>query len=335
MANNKIYCNDICQKIWNGDVQKQKTKRAKTRCDKCQGISKVIDTRYLNLQQIQRTLRCTECNYKYKKNYNVDELHQRKKIVPKKCQNCNEYFVKEKQHATDKAICCSRKCMKELWQKTKYKRYERKCLNCDEIFSKRRQIYCSRKCQHESMVKNRAWQPSGNYIYNCVVCEKDFAVDRAQRSVRKTCSPGCKHISSKGLPKKLWKKFKDKNYRNKYSHLNKLLKVYTRRNESRFKHDTSLTVEYLMSILPTNDKCPVLEYDLFYKSTKRPENRLTLDRINNKKGYIKGNVMWMSLKANLFKNNLTEGELVKFSKFWLNYLNNEALQGLSDTNKQG
>ena len=49
----------------------------------------------------------------------------------------------------------------------------------------------------------------------------------------------------------------------------------------------------------------------------RQNNSPSLDRIDSTKGYIKGNVMMMSILANRMKNNATPEQLVKFSKFML------------------
>lgn len=43
----------------------------------------------------------------------------------------------------------------------------------------------------------------------------------------------------------------------------------------------------------------------------------SLDRINPLKGYTKGNVQVISMKANVMKNNATEDELLKFAE-WVN-----------------
>tara|TARA_Y100001973_G_C5139144_1_gene301977 strand:- start:40 stop:1134 length:1095 start_codon:yes stop_codon:yes gene_type:complete len=328
----KTFCNDVCNKINNTHTQKEKiakkNKWGRTKCEKCGGFGKVFATKYLNQKQIQRSLKCTKCHYKFKKIYNLEELSQRKKIIPKKCLNCKKYFVKEKQYATDQAIFCKRECYWEMVRKRRYDRNKRICLNCNKEFSKRRQIFCDRKCAAEAAVKNKAWRPTGNYVYRCVVCDREFERARATRNKIKTCSEGCKHISSKSLPSHLWKKFQDKKYRQTYSHINGLLKGYIERNKERWKKPCNLTVEYLISILPKNSKCPVLNYDMHCYSTKKQENKLSLDRIDNEKGYVRGNVMWISLKANRWKNDFKKHELLKFCNFWTNYYANEKMQGL-------
>lgn len=319
ISKEKSFCNEVCENLAKEKKILSKIENGKTKCVKCGGFGRVYDTKYLDENTVQRWLECTSCQYKYTKKYDVKFLSARKKIIPKKCPNCKNYFVKEKQYATDRAITCSRSCIKELWAKIKYERYKRKCLNCNKVFSKRRQIYCSKECSAAASAKNMGWTPKGNYIYKCVVCLRNFAKKRSNRNKIKTCSAGCKHISSKGYPSYLWKKFQDVQYRKKYIHINRLLKGYKLRNIERWNVSSNLTTQYLIDILPKNNKCPILGYDLHYGATKKMENKLSLDRIDNEKGYVKENVMWMSQKANMFKNNLNKNELYKFCVFWLDY----------------
>lgn len=60
-------------------------------------------------------------------------------------------------------------------------------------------------------------------------------------------------------------------------------------------------------------KCPYTGWDL--KKTKvRAYDQASLDRINSDKGYIKGNVVWVSYMAQNAKNSHTEKELIEFCK---------------------
>lgn len=51
-----------------------------------------------------------------------------------------------------------------------------------------------------------------------------------------------------------------------------------------------------------------------WKDTKDKIYRASLDRIDSSKGYIKGNVQFVSLMANLAKSNMTDDQMVKFCK---------------------
>lgn len=69
------------------------------------------------------------------------------------------------------------------------------------------------------------------------------------------------------------------------------------------------------SDLSIPDTCPILGIDLYFSRGKQTDNAPSVDRINPSKGYIKGNVQVISLKANRMKNNGTLEELVKLGKW--------------------
>ena len=52
-------------------------------------------------------------------------------------------------------------------------------------------------------------------------------------------------------------------------------------------------------------------------------NSPSIDRIDSTKGYVKGNVKIISLRANMMKNDANLQELQKFCNNILNYMNNE------------
>ena len=67
------------------------------------------------------------------------------------------------------------------------------------------------------------------------------------------------------------------------------------------------------------DKCPVLGISFCTNNDKkRNSSSPSLDRIDNTKGYIKGNVIVISWRANRLKNDATVEELYKIADFYKN-----------------
>jgi len=67
------------------------------------------------------------------------------------------------------------------------------------------------------------------------------------------------------------------------------------------------------------DMCPILECSFIYGNSHNYDYSPSLDRIDNSKGYVKGNVQVISTKANKMKNSATFEELQKFCKNILRY----------------
>lgn len=63
------------------------------------------------------------------------------------------------------------------------------------------------------------------------------------------------------------------------------------------------------------DSCPVLGIPLFFTHGKRTDNTPSVDRIDNSKGYIKGNIAVISWKANQLKRDLTIETLEAILKY--------------------
>lgn len=77
-----------------------------------------------------------------------------------------------------------------------------------------------------------------------------------------------------------------------------------------------LSIEFAIRIddvvVPT--RCPVLGIPIRVKSTIHDESA-TLDRIDNSKGYLPGNVAVISMRANSIKGNATIAELRKVIRY--------------------
>ncbi len=73
------------------------------------------------------------------------------------------------------------------------------------------------------------------------------------------------------------------------------------------------------------DKCPILEIDIVTGTRKNYNSSPTVDRIDNTKGYIKGNIRVISCLANTMKNSATIEQLLLFCKNLPTYLMNKEI----------
>jgi len=71
------------------------------------------------------------------------------------------------------------------------------------------------------------------------------------------------------------------------------------------------------------DRCPFLDIPMYVKGKKQTQNSPSLDRIDSSKGYVRGNVMVISMMANTMKHVAT------FEQFQTMYLNWRKLNELS------
>ncbi len=96
-------------------------------------------------------------------------------------------------------------------------------------------------------------------------------------------------------------------------------KYYLRNCKRRNQHDFNLTLEYLESIWNLQEGiCPYSKIKLILNthSLRYPDKRFTasLDRIDSTKGYIIGNVQFVSTSINYLKAEMSHKELIEFLK---------------------
>ena len=75
-----------------------------------------------------------------------------------------------------------------------------------------------------------------------------------------------------------------------------------------------LTPEYLKEIW--TGECPILKVDINLVTDRSDEHAAELDRFDPELGYVKGNVHWLSRKANRIKNN-TSVEILENLLKWM------------------
>lgn len=79
-----------------------------------------------------------------------------------------------------------------------------------------------------------------------------------------------------------------------------------------------LSIEYVWKLFEKqNKKCALTDLDLELSGKqwqqKRNQQTASLDRIDNKKGYIEGNVQWVHKLVNKFKSDMKQEDLIYFS----------------------
>jgi hypothetical protein len=86
------------------------------------------------------------------------------------------------------------------------------------------------------------------------------------------------------------------------------------------RHDSvTLTAEELLELIPKNLKCPVFgtkfKFGTYHDWSDRQKG-MSVDRIDNSKGYHKDNVVVVSFKANMMKSSATLKELYQVADFY-------------------
>jgi len=106
---------------------------------------------------------------------------------------------------------------------------------------------------------------------------------------------------------------------NKHSDISKSFltkKVCSMKN----RHDSvTLTAEELLELIPKDLKCPVFGIKFVFgkgNNWSDKQNSMSIDRIDNNKGYHKDNVVVVSFKANTMKSTATLKELYQVADFY-------------------
>lgn len=276
-------------------------------------------------------IKCSECCFLFKPSSNSQKTcsesckktRTNRLTQPRKynltCKECNKNFVNK---YSDRKFC-SKKC--NIANKNKP---NTSCKNCGKKFHAKpsqlkriKEPSCSKECSNE-IRKIKGWENYLSLNDICVVCGKDKSIKFSYSNTKKnkTCSKECKYIyqtTKHEYYEKALYKFKDKNYQELHRYIqNKIRSIKRRAKNKNLKFD--LDVFWLISIIPTNRMCPVFNTPMIYKAQNNKDLSASVDRIDNKKGYTKDNVCWISYKANRLKNemNIDDIKLIyEFMKF--------------------
>jgi len=183
----------------------------------------------------------------------------------------------------------------------------------------------------------------------CLQCKKEFKI-RNKNS--KFCSKTCSNIFNGNIVNQLNKNkkiclecLKEKTFNlfsridksNKFSGVRDVCKNCSRAKKERekrartWKYDAAKimlmnskaraklnNIEYSITEedIKIPEKCPVLGIPLFRCKKDNWNNSPSIDRIDNTKGYIKGNIVIVSRRANILKKDATIEELQKMANFY-------------------
>jgi uncharacterized membrane protein len=78
----------------------------------------------------------------------------------------------------------------------------------------------------------------------------------------------------------------------------------------------ALACDLVISDIVVPALCPALGIPIIPAATSRSDNSPSLDRIDNTKGYVRGNVVVVSWLANRMKSNATVEQLVALAAFY-------------------
>lgn len=141
----------------------------------------------------------------------------------------------------------------------------------------------------------------------------------------------CKHekyLETKEIDIKRAKEY----YKNNKEHVKKLRKERYRNNiekilfrsarERARKKNIDFNIDITDIVIP--DKCPVLGMPFTVGNNRPVGNSPTVDRIIPSKGYVKGNIMVISYRANTIKSDARPQELMQVAMFYCNLEKNTA-----------
>lgn len=131
------------------------------------------------------------------------------------------------------------------------------------------------------------------------------------------CSKSC-YGTNEGY-KKVAGKFDNYKFIKEYDHLDKYspFRTHLKRVRARCKskqRDYDIDLQYLYDLQNTqNGICPYTKVKLILENTTNdPNYTASLDRIDSTKGYIKGNIQFISVSMNFLKNKYNKDTIINF-----------------------
>lgn len=240
------------------------------------------------------------------------------KILDLKCEYCGKEFKRYKKDLRGNHNFCSHNCQISYIVKSQHK--ERTdvvliCPTCGKEFTrtqgyirssksrKQRYNFCSKPCLYK-YYKDLEREPNTIHLV-CEVCGKEF--DRTastNKSYRKLFDKVC---CSRACSIKIAK--------SSYCEDAKFRYILQAAKYRKLNLDFDIDVEYIKELYEKqNGICPYTGFELEFREIRnrglKMPKQASLDRIDSKKGYVKGNVELVSLFANFAKNSWSRDEIL-------------------------
>jgi hypothetical protein len=169
-------------------------------------------------------------------------------------------------------------------------------------------------------IRNIIRKPKAKGVYTVAVCYCD-SCKQENKEIYLSNILSKKHIRSCGCNKDHfeniigsnnynWKGFKDI----PGEYWSKIKKAAKRR-----KKEFTITIQYAWDLFEKqNKKCALTGLDLYlgaYHRTKlRPENTASIDRIDSRIGYVRGNIQWVHKDINWMKQHFTQEQFINYCR---------------------
>ena len=181
---------------------------------------------------------------------------------------------------------------------------------CDKILFNSAKKFCSQECKEEFYEK-------GNKVYEEKKCSKCFKIKgyihyRFRGRGWKSSNGLYRQASCRDCENQRQKDKRDDNPIHR-------LFLLARRRAKRDNLDFNLTEDYIKSIWPKNNKCPIFDTE-FLSGWENKKKLPTIDKVIPEKGYVIGNVAIISFLANQMKSDVKDIKLFnKLYEFYKNF----------------
>jgi hypothetical protein len=234
-------------------------------------------------------------------------------LIMKECLKCEKKF--EPKHFN--TLYCSNSCQRSN-QNTK-------CNNCGKIYKSlngSRNALCSKECKKDYFFKK--YPPRNSKVCNICKVEKNYKDFRRVYGLITGPNKG-KFIGWRTKQNNDYRasrclkceaKVSEKKYvSNPFPQMRSNAKIRAKADGAKF----NISTEYIKSIFPKNQKCPVLgvKFDMGYKLGKTNKYAPSLDKIIPELGYVEGNVKIVSLIVNRLKSDANYDDMEKILKYYL------------------